>query len=188
MTCFTLTALQEIRRSWITIVVVVTATTLWPVILLAHLNQRIGHVWYSIAFAIGDFLFLRRVDKRLKKKLFESLSNNYQNGMRVLEIGAGFGSNFSFYPQDFAFRTLDRNPQLNSFQSSIQQRYPNIRMEDSIVGNAENMSQIKDETFDILIATHTMCCIDDPPRAVKEMFRILKKVRISHTYINEKNY
>ena len=175
---FPLNLVKELINSWVTIAVVMTAVTIWPILLFAHYNQRAFRIWYSLAFMMGDRIFLRRYDRDTKTKLFSNLALDYRNDLRVLEIGPGTGTNFDFYPTDTVFKlsTLEYNPHLMTMIDSVRKRYPLIQLQDCLIGDASNMPHVKEESFDVIIATHVFCCIRDASAAAREIYRILKKV------------
>ena len=95
---------------------------------------------------------------------------------RVLEIGPGTGTNLPFYPAGVNLSFIELNPLLHKQISSIRTKYPQITIDQVILGNAENMSAcgIGDETFDAVVGTHILCCIKDTSAVLKEIRRILK--------------
>ena len=170
---------DHLLRQWIIFGVAVTAAGLWPVIALCHLHPRLRSAWYSIAFFVGDHLFLRNWDREPKKRLFARLPRDYKDGeSKVLEIGPGTGGNFAYYPHPrFVLQTLEFNPGLKSLADSLKTRYPNVIITDSLIGDAQSVPQIPDMSYDIVIGTHILCCIPDPSAAAREIHRILKRVR-----------
>ena len=166
-------------RLWISLGVPVTAMVFWPVIGICYLHPRLRSAWYSISFFIGDHLFLRKWDREPKSHLFARLPRDYKDGeSKVLEIGPGTGGNFAYYPQPrFALQTLEFHPALKSLADSLKKRFPNIIITDSLIGDAQSVPQIPDESYDIVIGTHILCCIPDPSAAAREIYRILKPVR-----------
>jgi ubiquinone/menaquinone biosynthesis C-methylase UbiE len=89
----------------------------------------------------------------------------------VLEIGAGTGANLSHYrpeissltitePDVFMFKRLERRAEARS--SAIVLRAP-----------AEDLP-FDDGTFDTVVSTLVLCGVDDQPRAVREISRVLR--------------
>lgn len=152
----------------------------FPVILIARQNKVIGQLYYWIIFAVSEYLCLSRADHEVRKLLFQQMHEDLagkkesSGEMKVLEIGPGTGGNFAFYPKLVNLTTLELNPLLKKHASAIRSMYPDINIESSIIGNAEDMSSIKDGSFDAVVGTHILCCIRDPEAAVKEIHRVLK--------------
>lgn len=89
----------------------------------------------------------------------------------VLEIGAGTGANISHYrpevssltitePDVFMFKRLEQRAEASS--SAIVLRAP-----------AEDLP-FDDGTFDTVVSTLVLCGVDDQPRAVREISRVLR--------------
>ena len=158
-----------------------TACLVWsPLLILAHLNRHVGQAYYWLMFATVDFFFLRRQDRDLKDRLFKPLRDAFDEStyVKTLEIGPGAGTNFAYLPANIRLTTLEENPYFKKHFATIQTRHPTITIEDMLIGNAENMVQVPDESFDVVIGTHIFCCIDDYQTAAKEIFRVLKPVCI----------
>jgi len=98
------------------------------------------------------------------------------SSLKVLEIGPGTGGNFGYYPSGLRLTTLELNPWLQQHFESVKAKHPNLTIEKTLIGNAENMDMIPDNTFDAVIGTHVLCCIKNKEAAVKEIHRILKTV------------
>ncbi len=115
-------------------------------------------------------LFMLPFEKiSLHKRRKELISKANGN---VLEIGSGGGINFNYYNSkninslkilDLKFNKLILNHKLNK-QMDI----------DYIIANAENLT-FKDESFDTVIVTLTLCAIDNPNKALSEINRVLKQ-------------
>ena len=166
---------RELLNSWIYFVIASVAVAFFPIIVVAHFNQYIGQTWYGVVFSIGYFVYLKRVDIVCKKKLFEELPSNLKPEPRILELGPGVAANFSYYSKELKLSTFEQNPVLQKEAEKIKQNYPGIVIERCFIGNAEKMSQIHDNSFDVVIATHVLCCVDNPQAAVNEIYRILRR-------------
>lgn len=82
-----------------------------------------------------------------------------------------------YYPSGLFLTTLERNPWLQKHADSIQQKHPNLRLEEALIGNAEKMDMVPDASFDAVVGTHILCCIQNKEAVVKEIHRVLKPVR-----------
>lgn len=52
--------------------------------------------------------------------------------------------------------------------------YPGIKVVQNVFGRAEDMSVIGDSSLDTVLCTHVLCCVDDPLKVCKKLFRVLK--------------
>jgi ubiquinone/menaquinone biosynthesis C-methylase UbiE len=92
---------------------------------------------------------------------------------RILEIGAGTGANFSFYPQSIgAIETVDNNSgmQLRAARSAAAAR---LSVQTHVL-SAERLP-FDDESFDTVVSTFTLCSIPDVASAAAEVRRVLKR-------------
>ena len=91
---------------------------------------------------------------------------------RILEIGAGTGVNFEFYPDSVrSLETLDNNEgvQRRAARSAASAR----RQITAHLLSAERLP-FDDESFDSVVSTFTLCSIADVNAALSEVRRILK--------------
>ena len=174
--------LGHVRRSWILVVAVMGSIFFFPVILVAHYNAFVGQIWYWGMFLLVERYWLRDNDHNIRVSLFENLADDCKkretsgSSLKVLEIGPGTGGNFGYYPTGLQLTTLELNPWLQPRVQSVKEKHPNLVIEKTLIGNAEDMSMIAGNTFDAVIGTHILCCIRDKEAAVKEIHRILKPV------------
>ncbi|WP_013322283.1 class I SAM-dependent methyltransferase [Gloeothece verrucosa] len=90
----------------------------------------------------------------------------------VLEIGFGTGLNLAYYPSSVEkITTVDVNPGMNKL---AQKRLKKTQiMVDNRVLNGENLP-MKDESFDAVVSTWTLCSIAKVDQAIQEIHRVLK--------------
>lgn len=90
----------------------------------------------------------------------------------ILEIGVGTGLNLRHYPQHVRkITTVDPNPGMNR---KLAQRIAQTKIK---VDRRELSSEelpFKDETFDCVVSTITLCSIANVNQALTELFRVLK--------------
>jgi ubiquinone/menaquinone biosynthesis C-methylase UbiE len=90
----------------------------------------------------------------------------------VLEIGGGTGRNLPFYSE--AVRTLTitepEKPMIRRLQLRIQERTPDAKL---LRAPAEDLP-FEDGSFDIAVSTLVLCTVDDQPRALRELRRVLR--------------
>jgi ubiquinone/menaquinone biosynthesis C-methylase UbiE len=88
---------------------------------------------------------------------------------RVLEIGAGTGFNFPFYPEGSSVVATEPNPEM------LRRAEPRAR-EHGIELRAASAERLPfpDGSFDTVVSTGVFCSVDDPGRALVEVHRVLR--------------
>lgn len=93
--------------------------------------------------------------------------------LRILEIGPGPGYNFEFYPPNSELTVVEVNPYFEKQFFRKQKEHPHIKMERFVVGFAENMKDVPDNSVDIVVSTMVLCSVRSVEGALKEIHRIL---------------
>lgn len=131
-------------------------------------------------FALNMVVFTWFYNKamHLKKiELFGSLKEHLNDvDGDLLEIGAGTGANFQFFPDGCSVLVLDPNEHMHTHLVHSKKYYPNIVLKECIVNSAEDMSQIKDHTVSVVVATLVLCSVESVEQVLKEIVRVLKPV------------
>jgi ubiquinone/menaquinone biosynthesis C-methylase UbiE len=91
---------------------------------------------------------------------------------RVLEIGAGTGSNLRFYGPAVESLTLTEpeTPMLRRLERKAAVQAPGATV---LRAPAEDLP-LEDATFDVAVSTLVLCGVDDQPRALRELRRVLR--------------
>jgi ubiquinone/menaquinone biosynthesis C-methylase UbiE len=93
-------------------------------------------------------------------------------GDDVLELGAGTGANLPHYGE--GVRTLiltePERPMIRRLQKRVCQQRPDAK---TLRAPAEDLP-FNDHTFDTVVATLVLCTVDDQPRALREIRRVLR--------------
>ena len=111
----------------------------------------------------------KSADPELRKK----------GGLRILEIGPGPGYNFEFYPPNSELTVVEVNPFFEEQFFKKQADHPHIKMERFVVGFAEDMKSLPDNSVDIVVSTMVLCSVRTVEGALKEIHRILVPVLIN---------
>jgi len=79
-------------------------------------------------------------------------------------------------PRGSKVTTLELNPLLQIQRDQVVKNYPDVVIENTLVGNIEDVRQVlpQGNCFDVIICTHVVCCVKNKEKAVKEMHRLLK--------------
>ena len=90
----------------------------------------------------------------------------------VLEIGAGTGTNLLYYGDGVRTLTFTEpeKPMVRRLQKRILERRPDAKL---LRAPAEDLP-FNDDSFDTVVATLVLCTVDDQPRALRELRRVLR--------------
>ncbi|KAF4530202.1 hypothetical protein B566_EDAN018320 [Ephemera danica] len=93
--------------------------------------------------------------------------------IRILEIRCGSGANLKYFPSGSRLILVDINP---SFEGALREnllKYPELQLEKLIHCSAESMSDIPDESVDVLVSTTVLCSVPDVHETLDEALRVL---------------
>jgi ubiquinone/menaquinone biosynthesis C-methylase UbiE len=90
----------------------------------------------------------------------------------VLEIGGGTGANLPFYGDGVRTLTITEPeaPMARRLQKRIAERRPDATF---LRAPAEDLP-FNDDCFDVAVSTLVLCTVDDQPRALRELRRVLR--------------
>jgi ubiquinone/menaquinone biosynthesis C-methylase UbiE len=90
---------------------------------------------------------------------------------RVLEIGAGTGANLAHYGPAVVSLTITEPeaPMLRRLERRVRAKAPGTMV---LRAPAEDLP-FEDNTFDVVVSTLVLCGVDDQPRALREIRRVL---------------
>ncbi|KAH9508245.1 Methyltransferase-like protein 7B [Bulinus truncatus] len=137
---------------------------------------------YIFSFSFFFCYVHNKFCKKEKALLFEQMKDyknitklNTGSAFTILEIGAGSGMNFNFYPYGSKVTCLDPNPYNEKYiVESIGKAKNNVKLVKFVKGFAENMINIPSDSFDAVVCTFTMCSIRGLSEAIEEVRRVLK--------------
>jgi ubiquinone/menaquinone biosynthesis C-methylase UbiE len=90
---------------------------------------------------------------------------------RTLEVAAGTGRNFDFYPPDVTLTAIDLSPGM--LAKARQRAAASGQAVEFAEGAAEKLPY-PDDTFDTVVCTLAICSVADRDAAVAEMTRVLR--------------
>jgi ubiquinone/menaquinone biosynthesis C-methylase UbiE len=93
-------------------------------------------------------------------------------GGDVLEIGGGTGANLPYYGEDVTALTLTEpsKPMVGRLQRHAEAVRPGTKV---LRAPAEDLP-FEDDSFDAAVSTLVLCSVDDQPRALREIRRVLR--------------
>ena len=122
-----------------------------------------------------------RMRRRKEALFFDGLSQMMKDAGRplhVLEIGAGAGANFAFYPDGTTVTCLDPGTHFTDLLIKNAARFPQIQLGELHDGFAEDMSMIESGSVDAVISTLLFCSVDNIDKCLQEIIRVLRPVGI----------
>ena len=104
--------------------------------------------------------------RALRQRLLEGASGD------VIEIGAGTGLNLPCYGPDVRSLTVTEPepPMLRHLERRAREHRPSARV---LRAPAEDLP-FDDDSFDTAVSTLVLCAVDDQPRALRELRRVLR--------------
>lgn len=122
--------------------------------------------------------FAATYDRQMKKVERAGLTHLRQGLLanargQVLEIGGGTGSNLAHYGRAVTSLTVTEPelPMLRRLEHRVRTQAPATTV---LRAPAEDLP-FEDETFDVVVSTLVLCGVDDQPRAVREIRRVLRR-------------
>jgi ubiquinone/menaquinone biosynthesis C-methylase UbiE len=124
-----------------------------------------GHRWFA---AIYD-LMAAPEERRFMGDVRADVAGHARG--KVLEIGAGTGLNFPYYPEDVEVIATEPDPYMRQrAQRRLTDLGKRIELRDS---SAEELP-FENDSFDTVVGTLVMCSVPRPQRALAEIRRVLK--------------
>lgn len=122
-------------------------------------------------------VFAATYDRQMKRVEKAGLSSLRQRLLaqatgRVLEIGGGTGANLAYYGGGVTSLTITEPeiPMLKRMERRVHAEAPGTTV---LRAPAEDLP-FEDGAFDVVVSTLVLCGVDDQPRAVREIRRVLR--------------
>ncbi len=129
-------------------------------------RQEKGHRWFSFCYS----RFIAPADQKQwgepRRRVMEGLKG------RVVEVGVGSGTNLSYYPPDVQVVATEPDPHML--------KRARVRLQELGATNVEIQQApaerlpFDDASFDHAVCTWVLCTVDDLPRTLAEIRRVLK--------------
>lgn len=121
-------------------------------------------------FAWNYDRFIRRTEQAClaahRGELLPNLSGD------VLEIGGGTGANLPYYGDGVA--TLTITEPSKPMVARLQRHAAKLRPETKVLRAPAEDLPFEDDSFDVVVSTLVLCSVDDQPRALRELRRVLR--------------
>jgi ubiquinone/menaquinone biosynthesis C-methylase UbiE len=122
--------------------------------------------------------------REVKREHFDSMKSHVsadpelknKGVIRILEIGAASGYNFEFYPAGSELTVVEVNPFFEQQFFEKQKEHPHIVMKRFVVGFAEDMKEVEDNSIDIVVSTMVLCSVRSIQKTLNEIQRVLAPV------------
>ncbi len=107
----------------------------------------------------------QRKTRNIRKRLLKNASG------KVLEVGAGTGSNFEFYPENVNVYAIDFSEKMLEIARKKALKTKNIIKVELM--DIENL-HYEDNTFDTIVSFCVFCSVPDPVKGLSEIRRVCK--------------
>lgn len=120
----------------------------------------------------------------LKQTLFSSMLP----AKAIVEIGAGSGTNFQFYPNQCALRCVEPKVEFKGYvDDSLKKRGEHLASVEFVQGTGELLSQIesiKPGSVDYVVCTLVLCSVKDVSKVIQEVKTVLKPVSCTFFWVS----
>ena len=135
-----------------------------------------GHAVYGMADAVRNPLFARLYARLSERESADQVANRRETlaGLRgrVVELGAGNGRNFGFYPATVdEVVAVEPEPYLRARALEAAAR---ARVRVTVVDAAAGELPFEDASFDAAVACLVLCTVPDPAAALEDLRRVLR--------------
>ena len=115
--------------------------------------------------------FMESLVERSRYNKWRELLWSKVEGPHILEVGAGTGKNFPYYPADAEITAIDFSEKmLRRAKDRARQQKVKVNLQAMDVQNLE----FEDNTFDTVTASFVFCSVPDPVRGLMEVGRVCK--------------
>ncbi|XP_035681358.1 methyltransferase-like protein 7A [Branchiostoma floridae] len=145
----------------------------------AKLNPDAASAYYKRGFAWACARSTESNNKKLqelKQDMFTGLKeqDGGSSSLQVLEIGAGSGANFKYFPPGTSVIAVDPNPHFDQYLKENSDEYPEVKVTKFVVAGAEDMADVAEGSVDAVVCTLVLCSVHDVDAVLGEVKRVLK--------------
>jgi ubiquinone/menaquinone biosynthesis C-methylase UbiE len=121
-----------------------------------------GHRWFAALYDRLSGITERGEMGRLRAELLRDVGGD------VLDVGAGTGANFALFPSDARVVAIEPDPHMA--KRARKRLPPNVELREA---PAERLP-FDDGSFDVAVVTLVLCTVDDVPKSLSEIMRVLR--------------
>lgn len=121
----------------------------------------------SPVYGLFESLAERSKFSKWRRLLFQQVK-----GLAMLEVGAGTGKNFPYYPAGLEVTAIDLSEGMLSRARKKLASYPSARINLRIM-DVQKLD-LEADSFDTAVATFVFCSVPDPVLGLREVRRVLK--------------
>ncbi|GBN09443.1 Methyltransferase-like protein 7A [Araneus ventricosus] len=152
---------------------------LLPLVTILKFSKTCRNKWFSWIFVKVVGPLLNHAMTKMRKQAFNRLKDHLGDRKRkapleILEIGIGGGANLQFYPENSNLTVVDMNPSFLTYFEEMRQKHPQVTLKKAVITMAEDMHEIDDDSFDVVICTYTLCSVVSVRSVLDEVKRVLK--------------
>ena len=106
------------------------------------------------------------------------LKENLQtDNLMILEIGAGSGTNFRFFPSGSSVIALEPNRYFQKYlKKNVASFSPDVEVVKILTDAAEDMCNVADDSVCAVVSTIVMCSVMNVDTVLREVKRVLRPV------------
>ncbi len=124
-----------------------------------------GHKWFAAIYDRMMASYERGFMKQVRGEIAGGASG------RVLEIGAGTGANFAYYPDGLEVVATEPDPyMMRKAEAKAEESKARIELKQASAAKLP----FEDASFDTVVGTLVMCSVDDQAETLAELRRVLK--------------
>ncbi len=115
--------------------------------------------------------FMESLVERSRYSKWREMLWSKVEGSNILEIGAGTGKNFPYYPEDVKITAIDfSDKMLSRAREKAEKQDLKVHLQQM---DAQHL-EFEDNTFDTVVATFVFCSVPDPVQGFREIERVCK--------------
>lgn len=125
-------------------------------------EERVHHPRFARIYMRTD----TGADAEYRRELLAGLSG------RVIEVGAGHGPNFAFYPSDVT-QVLAVEPE-STMREAAEKTAKTVAVDVDVVDGVASRLPAEDASCDAAVASLVLCSVTDQAQALGELYRVIR--------------
>ncbi|KAG8191167.1 hypothetical protein JTE90_011852 [Oedothorax gibbosus] len=180
-------SLQTIPSTMLSFIMLLVGLVWWlccftfglPLTLALFLSRTIRSSFFSWQFVNVVGPIFQPLSQPARRRAFQILKEIVKGRdttvpLEIMEIGIGEGANLQHYPENVNLTVLDVNKYFEQYYEENTKKFSHINYKRTVIQPAENMSEIEDNSLDVVVTTYLHCSCSDSNAVLKEVKRVLK--------------